>query len=151
MSQLIQTLDFAQSDFQEEKMTEAVGLGCLGLQRYAREYWPIHVVKSTELSHAELSAENPLIKQLLRLVARHDTLSRTFTPATKVNAEDMASFTATDNGLQHLSAFPGVCDLIGRVQIFQKAFYAQQLTEGPGMETSAPFWYLRMKLISRLS
>lgn len=138
MSHLIQTLEFAQSDFQKEEMTEAVGLGCLGLQQYASEHWISHVLNFTELSDAEPSAEVPLIKQLLRLAARHDTLSNTFTPVTNDNTEALASCSATDTGLQHLSAFPTVFDLIGRVQSFQKVFYAHQLTEGPGMKTSAP-------------
>lgn len=119
-------------------MTEAVGLGCLGLQRYASEHWTSHVLKFAELSHAEPSPEVPLIQQLLRLVARHDTLSRTIAPDTKDNTETLASCPATDSGLQ-LAAFPGVCDLIGRVRSSQKLFSAQQLTEGPGMKTSAPY------------
>lgn len=132
-------------------MAEAVGLGCLGLQRYASQHWTSHVLKFTELSHAEPSAEVPLIKQLVQLTARHDILSRTLPPVTNESAETLVSYPATDTGFRHLVAFPGVCDLIGRVQSFQKVFCAQQLTEGPGMETSESSQDLKMKLISRLN
>lgn len=138
VSHMLQILEFAKPDFQNEKMTEAVGLGCLGLQRYSSEHWTSHILNYTKLADTELNPESPLIRQTIRLSERHEILSRTITLCVNENAQVLASPSTNDTWLQRLAPFPGVCDLIFRVQTFQKVFSAQQLLEGPGMETSAP-------------
>lgn len=139
VSQLIQILEFAQSESREDEIMEAVGLGCLGLQRYASENWTFHIQKYTELSHTELNPEVPLMRQLLRLATRHNELSGILKPHVTENAQDLASTLVTDTWLQGLGAFPGVCDLFGRIHCFQDLFSAQQRLTGPGMRVY-PFY-----------
>lgn len=134
VSHLLQILEFAHPEFQKDKMTEIVGLGCFGLQRYASEHWTSHILKYIQLAHTELNSDSPLVTQLIRLSARHDALSTTITLPVNENAHSLASNLTNDTWLQKLGAFPRVCDLISRTHTFQKMFSDQQLLEGPGME-----------------
>lgn len=129
-------------------MTENVGLGCFGLQRYAAEHWTSHILKYIQLAHTELNSDSPLVTQLIRLSARHDALSTTITLPVNENAQGLASNLTNDTWLQNLGAFPRVCDLISRVHTFQKVFSDQQLLEGPGMEAQPQLDYRTMSLIS---
>jgi hypothetical protein len=83
-----------------------------------------------EVTHAELSSDVPLTRQLLQLTVSHDVLLQTLRPNT--DGDDQG--TAPAPALQKLNAFPGVCDLIRRVISFQDSFTAQQLVDGPGMQ-----------------
>lgn len=112
---------------------EAIGLGCLGLQRYASENWTFHILKYTEFGYTELSPEAPLIQQLLQLAGRHKALSQRLKPNVAENVHILASIPVTDVWVRRLGAFPEICDLIGRVHSFRDIFSAQQVLQGPGM------------------
>lgn len=116
-------------------MLEAVGLGCLRLQRYASENWTFHVRRYTELAGTELSPEDPLMRQLLRLADRHSFLSRILERThVQESMRDSASTAVTDTWLQRLGAVDSkIQNLIGRVHCFQDWLAAEQLSKGPGM------------------
>lgn len=107
---------------------KAVGLGCLGLQRYASENWISHILNYlTEVAQAELNSEVPLIRQLLQLTENHDVLWREGRP--RIDGEGPVK--ASPEPLQKLKAFPGIYDLVSRVLSFEDSFSARQLVEGP--------------------
>lgn len=140
ISHLIQILQFAPPDFQKQARLEAVGLGCLRLQRYASENWTFHVRKYTEIAGTELSLEAPLIRQLLRLTERHSFLSRALVRThVQESVQASAATRVTDTWLQRLEALdPEMQNLISRVHCFQEWLAAEQLLNGPGMLLRPP-------------
>ena len=131
VSHLIQILQFVQPELDTEKRVEAVGLGCLGLQRYANENWISHILNYlTEVPHAELRSDVPLLRQLLQLASKHDVLLQTLGR----HIESDNQVTALNSALQKLQSFPEICALISHVFSFQDTFSARQLVDGPGMK-----------------
>lgn len=131
VSHLIQILGFVQPEIEREKKIEAVGLGCLGLQRYASRHWISHILNYlNEVDHPEFSSGVPLIAQLLHLTTAHDILLQTVRP--RIYEDDQVM--APTPELQKLKTFPEICDLITRVLSFQDSFSAKQLAEGPSMQ-----------------
>lgn len=131
VAHLIQLLDFVQPEVEPEKKMVAVGLGCLGLQRYASQHWISHLLNYlNEVAVPELSSEVPLIRQLLQLTKTHNTILKTVRP--RIDEDDQC--VAPNPALQKLKTFPETCDLVSRVISFQDSFSAKQLAEGPSMQ-----------------
>lgn len=135
VSHLIHILEFVQPEVKRQKKIEAVGLGCLGLQRYASQHWVSHILNYlNETDHPEISSDVPLIAQLLQLTTAHNILLKTVGP--RIDDDDQVM--APTPALQKLDPFPETYDLLTRVLSFQDSFSAKQLVEGPSMQ-SAPF------------
>lgn len=142
-SHLIQVLQLIDPELLHEKKTETVGLGCLGLQRYASQNWISHVLKFlAQAADEELNPEVPVIARLLQLTASHQALLLKVKP--QMQTYDQSS--ASNLALEKLNGFPETRNLIRRVLAFQESFSARQLVEGPGMQLpSIIVTYLRMR------
>jgi hypothetical protein len=131
VSQLIQTLDFANSDIPSATLTETVGLGLLGLQEYALEYWISHVFHYVEATDGLLDLRSPLLTQLLRFAAKHTDVAMAQPNTTPGLSE------STGNLLEgiipsKLKAVPEIHNFIFQVLNFRHKFDAKQASEGPG-------------------
>lgn len=132
VSQVMQTLDFASNDPPSSALMERVGLGLLGLQEYAHEYWSLHVLRYFEANNGPVDQQSPLLAQLSRFVAKHTDLLARDQLRTLPAPSDSISSPIQDKIPEKLQVVPELRSLVFHVLEFRRIFDAKQSTEGPG-------------------
>lgn len=132
VSQVMQTLDLASNDMPSSALTERVGLGLLGLQEYAHEYWPIHVLRYFDAIDEPVDQRSPLLTQLSRFAAKHKDLLARIQPNTLPGPSDSTKSPNQDKIPEKLQVLPELCMLICQILDFRHDFDAKQASEGPG-------------------
>lgn len=128
----MQTLDFASNDVPSSTLTERVGLGLLGLQEYAHEYWLTHVLRYFEAGNGPVDQQSPLLIQLSRFSAKHMELLARAQHKTLLGASDSISSTIQHSIPEGLQFVPEPRTLICQVLDFRHNFDTKQASEGPG-------------------
>lgn len=131
VSQLTETLDFASNEMPSTTLMERVGLGLLGLQGYALEYWISHVFHYVEATDEPLDLSGALMKQLLRFVTKHAFVART-QPKPSPALSDPATNLITERIPPKLKAVPELHNFICEILNFRHNFDTKQVSEGPG-------------------
>lgn len=128
----MQTLDFACDVMPPSALTERVGLGLLGLQEYAHEYWIFHVMRYLEASNGPVDQQSPLLTQLSRFVTKHTDLLARAQFNTLPGLPNSTSSLIQDSVLEKLQGVPELRILVGQVLDFRQNFDVKQISEGPG-------------------
>lgn len=132
MSQLTQTLDFARDNIPSTELTEKVGLGLLGLQEYANEYWIFHVLRYIEAQDGPPDQRSPLLTQLLNFATKHTNVAKTQPNTLSGFSEPASPATIQERIPDKLKVVPEIHSLICQVLNFRQKFDAKQASEGPG-------------------
>lgn len=132
MSQLTQTLDFASDDAPSAALKERVGLGLLGLQEYAHEYWISHVLHYAEAKGGPLDQQSPLLTQLSKLAVKHTNLIAQIQLDTLPGISESIDNPIQNNISEKLQVVPELHSLMRQVLDFRHKFDVKQASEDPG-------------------
>lgn len=128
----MQTLEFASNDMPSSALTERVGLGLLGLQDYAHEFWLFHVLRHFEATNGSVDQQSPLLTQLSRFSAKHTDLLAGAQPNALPGRFDSIDSPVQNKISEKFQALPELGSLICQVLDFRRNFDARQASEGPG-------------------
>lgn len=131
VSQLTQTLEFASNEMPSNTLMETVGLGLLGLQGYALEYWISHVFHFLEATAEPLDLRGPLMTQLLQFATKHANMAKTLSKCPSTPSESTSNL-SLERIPSKLKAAPELHTFICQVLDFRHEFDAKQASEGPG-------------------
>lgn len=113
-------------------LNERVGLGLLGLQEYAHEYWLFHVLRYFEISTGPVDQKSPLLTQLSRFMAKHTNLLARAQLNALPGPSSSTNSPFQDNIPEKLQVAPELRSLICQILDFRHNFDAKQASEGPG-------------------